>query len=119
MDVTIETAHVTLPWPGATELLRSPSYFDVDRHPIARFSGRAEGVADRGTFPVIGRLSVRGVTRELVLAARLAERRREAAGDVAAFTASGEIMRSDYGMTADRTMISDSITLNVHVRILV
>lgn len=119
VDVTIETGFVSLPWPGATELLRGESYFDVERHPTARFTGRAEGVADRGAFPVRGQLTVRGITRDLVLAARLAERRREAAGEVAAFTASGEIRRSDYGMTADRAMISDRITLSVHVRILV
>jgi len=119
VDVVIETGHVSLPWPGATELLRGEQFFDVDRHPTARFTGRAEGVADRGSFPVRGQLMVRGVTRELVLSARLAERRREAGGDVAAFTASGEIRRSEYGMISDQLMISDRITLTVNVRILV
>ena len=119
VDVTIETGFVSLPWPGATDLLRSEAYFDVAQHPTARFVGRAEGVADQGAFPVRGLITVRGIQRPLVLQARLAARRREAAGEVAAFTAAGEILRSEFGMTADRTLISDRIMITVNVRILV
>ncbi len=119
VDVRIETSFVTLPWPGATDLLRSPAYFDVERFPQARFTGRAEGVADQGAFAVRGMILIRGVERPLQLRARLAERRREARGDVARFTAEGEIRRSEFGMTADRTLISDLITIAVDVTILV
>jgi polyisoprenoid-binding protein YceI len=38
---------------------------------------------------------------------------------VARFTAEGEIRRSEFGMTADRTLISDLITIAVDVTILV
>jgi polyisoprenoid-binding protein YceI len=117
VDVVIETGFVTLPWPGATDLLRGPRYFDVERFPQARFTGRAEGVADQGAFPVRGVITLRGIERPLLLRARLEERQREPSGDIARFTAEGEIRRSEFGMTADRTMISDVITLTVEVRI--
>lgn len=119
VDVQIETGFVTLPWPGATDLLRSPTYFDVERFPQARFTGRAEGVADQGAFAVRGVIMLRGIERPLLLRARLAERRREPRGEVARFTAEGEIRRSEFGMTADRTLISDVITIAVDVTILV
>jgi len=119
VDVQIETGFVTLPWPGATDLLRSPTYFDVQRFPQARFTGRAEGVADQGAFAVRGMMLLRGIERPLQLRARLAERRREPRGEVARFTAEGEIRRSEFGMTADRTLISDLITVAVDVTILV
>ncbi len=135
VDVRIETGFVTLPWPGATELLRSPPFFDVERFPEARFTGRAEGVADQGAFAVRGLMLLRGVQRPLSLRARLAERRRDTRGgptgggrgeptgaarsEVLRFTAEGEIRRSEFGMTADRTLISDLITIAVEVSILV
>ena len=119
VDVQIETGFVTLPWPGATDLLRSPTYFDVERFPKARFTGRAEGVADQGAFAVRGVIMLRGIEQPLLLRARLAERRREPRGEVARFTAEGEIRRSEFGMTADRTLISDRITIAVDVTILV
>ena len=113
--VIIETGFVSLPWPGATDLLRSEAYFDVARHPTARFAGQAAGISERGEFGIAGQLQVRGIEQPLTLTARLAERR----GDMAAFTASGTIKRSDYGMTADRSVISDTVTLTVSVRLAV
>ena len=39
--VRVETGSITHAYPGAADLLRSPAYFDAERWPVARFSGRA------------------------------------------------------------------------------
>jgi polyisoprenoid-binding protein YceI len=115
VECVVETAHVSIPFPGATDLLRSEAYFDIARHPTARFEGQAQGLDSLGGFPITGQLGVRGITRPFRMTARLIERQ----AGVARFQAEGEMRRGEFGMVADRTLISDSIQLSVDVRIAV
>jgi polyisoprenoid-binding protein YceI len=115
----IQTAAVTLPFPGAEDTLRSPTYFDSARFPEARFSGRAAGITDAGAFTINGRMRIRNIEQPFAMTARLAERRRESQGDVARFTASGQLQRSAFGMVADRSFTADAITISVEVQLLV
>ena len=123
--VAVQTRSIELAWPGATELLRSPAYFDAETHPVARFSGRASGVA-RGSDPaerfrIEGELTLKGITRPLLMEARLLRRGRNAAegAEIAEFSASGTLNRLEFGMLEDRTAISDRVRLDVQVRLLV
>ena len=120
VEAVVETAAISHPWPAAGPLLRSPAFFDSERFPEARFTGRAVGLSDRGAFPVEGRLSVRGIERPFRMQARLLARGRDAAadGEVADFEASGELDRTEFGMVAERDMIADAIGLSVRVRLL-
>lgn len=115
VECVVETGEVSIPFPGATDLLRSEAYFDVARHPTARFAGEANGLTEAGGFPIAGQLAVRGITRPFRMTARLIERE----GGVARFQAEGEMRRGEFGMVADRTLISDAIRLSVDVRIAV
>jgi len=115
VDCLVETSEVSIPFPGATDLLRSENYFDVARHPTARFQGQANGMTEAGGFPIAGDLTVRGITRPFRMTARLIERQ----GGVARFQAEGEMRRGEFGMVADRNIISDIIRLSVDVRIVV
>lgn len=119
--VTVRTAAVSLAYPGAVELLRSPDFFDVERFPEASFNGAATGEGSLSRFALAGELTIRGITRPHRMEARLVERRRdEALGrDVVAFSAGGELKRSEFGMTAETAAISDAIRLSVHVRLVV
>ena len=115
VECVVETGQVSIPFPGATDLLRSENYFDIARHPTARFDGQAQGFGGEGGFPIAGQLAVRGITRPFRMTARLMERQ----SGVARFQAEGEMRRGEFGMVADRTLISDSIQLSVDVRIAV
>ena len=115
VECVVEPGHVSIPFPGATDLLRSEAYFDIARHPTARFQGQAQGLDSMGGFPITGELAVRGITRPFRMTARLIERQ----AGVARFQAEGEMRRGEFGMVADRTLISDSIQLSVDVRIAV
>lgn len=119
--VTVRTAAVALGYPGAVELLRSPQFFDVERFPEARFSGRATGEGRLERFTLAGELTIRGITRPHRMEARLIERRQDPAlgREVAAFSAGGTMRRSEFGMTAEQAAISDEIRLTVRARILV
>jgi polyisoprenoid-binding protein YceI len=123
--VSVETGSIDLAWPGASDLLRSPAYFDSEAHPKAAFAGRALGVA-RGRDPaerfrIEGALTLRGVTKPMQMEARLLRRGRDAAAgaETAEFSASGSLNRLEFGMVDDRTAISDQVRLDVQVRLLV
>ncbi|MDB5414389.1 MAG: YceI family protein [Rubritepida sp.] len=111
VDCTLETAAVSIPLSGASDLLRSESFFDVAHYPQARFRGEAEGVGDIDGFPIPGELTLRGITRPFRMTARLAERRPRAVR----FQARGELHRGEFGMLAHRAFISDTVELSVDV----
>ena len=113
VECVVETAEVSIPFPGGVDLLRSEPFFDVTRHPTARFEGRAERLGDSSGFPIAGQLTVRGITRPFRMTARLIDRQ----ASVARFQAEGEMRRGEFGMVTDRTLISDAIRLSVDVRI--
>jgi len=119
--VAVRTAAIALAYPGAVDLLRSPAFFDVERHPEARFDGAATGEGSLARFALAGNLTIRGITRPHRMEARLIERRRDPAlgRDVAEFSAGGDMRRSEFGMTAEPAAISDVIRLTVRVRLIV
>lgn len=118
--VTVRTAAVALAYPGAVDLLRSPEFFDVAEYPEARFDGAATGQGSLDRFALAGNLTIRGVTRPYAMQARLLGRRRDAARgvDVADFSATGSMKRSEFGMTAEAAAISDTIGLSVRVSLI-
>lgn len=121
VEVTVKTAAVVLAYPGAVDLLRSPAFFDVEKYPEATFDGAATGEGTLARFFLAGNLTIRGVTRPHRMEARLIDRKVDPAlgREVAAFSAAGDMKRSEFGMTSDQTAISDTIRLAVRVRLLV
>jgi polyisoprenoid-binding protein YceI len=120
VQATVRTGAIDIAYPGAVDLLRSPAFFDVEKYPEARFTGAATGQGSLERFTLAGDLTIRGITRPFRMEARLLGRERDAAlgGDVANFSAAGDMKRSEYGMVADAASISDTIRLSVRVRIL-
>ena len=95
----------------ATERLRSEPFFDVAHFPAARFHGQADGRGDANSFAIMGELTLRGVTRPFRMQARLVDRRSGAVR----FEAEGSMSRADFGLVADRPLVSDAIQLSVDV----
>ena len=121
VTVEVETASITHPYPGAADLLRSPPYFDAERWPLARFSGRAAPGGRVEAFDLAGPLEMRGVTQPLTLQAKLARRRRDAAtgAEIVDCTARGEISRTAFDMVADMAATGDRVQLAVSVSLVI
>lgn len=119
IDVSVATAEVDLPLAEQRELIRSPAYFDSDRHPTARFVSQAVSVPTPDRFLIDGLLTLRGVTNPVRLEARLTERGRDAQRgiDTADVIAQATVSRSAFGMVADRLLLSDRVRLDIKVRI--
>ena len=104
------------------EHLRSPDFFDVAKFPEAVFESTRIEKAGAG-FVAHGRLTIRGVTRELDLPFVLTGRN-ETAGEkgrmeVLGFSATARIDRRDYGMvwkhSVDPLFVGDEIDIEITI----
>jgi polyisoprenoid-binding protein YceI len=102
--------------------LKSPDFFDVTSFPEITF--RSKGVEKQSdeAFRVTGDLSIRGVTREIVLDVEYAGRTQDPWGNErAGFTAKTALDRKDFGLTwnqvleAGGVMVGDRVTIEIEV----
>jgi polyisoprenoid-binding protein YceI len=119
IDVTIDTSTIEMPLQDQTDLLRSDAYFDIARHPSARFTSVAIQPLSPTHYLVHGMLRLRGVMQRQDLDATVRDRHVEGAGgvEVADLVVSGEIRRSAFGMVTDRPMLSDTVRLDIRIRL--
>lgn len=118
INVVIDTRSVEMGWSDGAAMLRSPPYFDVAQYPNARFTSTRVLPEGAGRYEIDGALQLRGTTQPVVLHAALRNRHKGAAGDeVADFVVTGVLRRSAFGMTADRTFISDKVHLRIDARV--
>ena len=102
--------------------LKSPDFFDVASFPEITFkSNGVEKLSDE-TLRVTGDLTIRGVTREVVLDVEYAGRTKDPWGNErAGFTATTAIDRKDFGLTwnqvleAGGVMVGDRVTIEIEV----
>ncbi len=118
IDITIATQSVTTGDEKRDGHLRSPDFFDVERFPTITFrSKRVEGRSGN-SFRVLGDLTIRDVTREVVLDVELLGRAKDPWGnDRAAFEASTKINRGDYGLTWNAALEAGGVLVGDEVKI--
>jgi polyisoprenoid-binding protein YceI len=101
--VTIDTATIDTIHPKADEHLRGEMFLDVERYPTITFRSTAVRHRDGDRWAITGDLTIRDVTREIVLDTVF--NGALPAGKVAqaklGFTATTEIDRRDFGITTN------------------
>ena len=117
VDVTIQAASIDTQNENRDRDLRSANFFEVDKYPTITFkSTRVEGTADDLT--VTGDLTIRGVTKPVVLKGRyLGHTVDNRGGQRIGFEASTTINRLDYGVTWNRVAEGGGAMLGDEVRI--
>jgi polyisoprenoid-binding protein YceI len=100
--------------------LRSPDFFDVEKYPTITFRSRRIEPVGGDRFKVTGDLTIRGVTREVVLDVTEEGRGRDPwGGERVGFSATGKIDRREFGLTwnqaleAGGVMVSNEIKLSI------
>jgi polyisoprenoid-binding protein YceI len=125
VDVTIDATTIDTREEKRDAHLRSPDFFDVEHYPTLHFvSTRVEGDIN-GSFTLVGQLTIRDVTRDVVLKAANEGRVRDPwGGERAAFSAKGVIKRSDWGLTWNMALetggvvVSDEVKISLDVELL-
>lgn len=115
--VEIEAASIDTRVKQRDQHLRSSDFFDVENWPTLTF--RSRNVERKGDgFQVTGELTIRGVTREVVLDVTDQGRGRNPYGQtIAAFAARTTIDRREFGLTWNQALESGGILVGNDVKI--
>ena len=118
IDVTIEAASVNTRNEGRDKHLRTADFFDVENHPTITFRSKRVEKAGEGRLKVVGDLTIRGVTKEVVLDVEgpTPEIQQQSAFRMGA-SATTRINRKDFGVNYHRTLDNGGVVVSDDVRI--
>ena len=126
VEVVIESASIDTGLADRDAHLKAADFFDVVRYPRIVFKGKRIETP-RGHFDgmrVGGDVTIRGVTRELVLDVYYSGRTKDPWGrDRAGFTAKASIDRKDFGLTWNQplegggVLVSDRVEIEIEAEI--
>ena len=114
LDVTFDVNQMSVTSAPFASHLKSADFFDVAKHPTARFVSRS--VAMRGTGgTVTGDLTIKGITRPVTLNATFVGAGVNPRGGKTnvGFRATGAIKRSDFGLGMAAPAVSDRVDLRI------
>lgn len=121
-NVGASSVQVTLPLKGLSALaedfydhLTSADWFDAAKYPDASFKSTAVESAGEGKLKVTGDLTVKGVTKPVVLDVTLNKTAEHPMGKRAAigFDATATVKRSDFGLDKYAPNVSDEVALRI------
>jgi polyisoprenoid-binding protein YceI len=124
VEVQIEAASVDTRAPQRDADLRSANFLDVDNYPYITFKSTRIEQTDASHGRIVGDLTIRGVTREVVLDVEYAGQAKSPWGTTSAgFSATTKINRKDWGLTYNAVletggvMVGDEVTINIELEL--
>jgi polyisoprenoid-binding protein YceI len=126
VDVTIQTASVFTDNEQRDNHLRSADFFAADSFPTITFKSTKLTPAGKGRYKVVGNLTMRGVTKRVVLDMEFLGKGEvslggRSMGTKAGFDATTTLDRQDYGINFNKTldqgglMIGDEVDVSLHI----
>jgi polyisoprenoid-binding protein YceI len=104
--------------------LKSPDFFDVANFPSLNFVSKKVEVVDETHGKIIGDLTIRGVTNEVVLETEYNGQSKAPWGTTSAgFSAETKISRQDWGLTWNApletggVLVGDAVTISIELEI--
>ncbi len=100
--------------------LKSADFFAADSFPKMTFVSTKIEKGSGSKYKMTGNLTIRGVTKPVVLDAELAGTRQTAEGWLAAINMTGTVKRKEFGLMWDRVtegvaVVADDVTLQIEV----
>lgn len=114
VSVTLSPANLVTGIDKLDEHLKSKDFFDVVQFPSAAFESTAVEVTGKDTANVTGNLTVRGVTKPVVLQVHLNKIGNNMMNKkTAGFSATTHVKRSDFGMVAYLPGLGDDVQITI------
>ncbi|MCZ7667835.1 MAG: YceI family protein [Chloroflexi bacterium] len=125
VDVTVQLASVNTNEQQRDDHLRSPDFFDVATHPEMRFKSTKVEQNDVDEGLLYGELTIRGITKPVVLDVNYAGQAKSPWGTTSAgFSASATINRKDWDLTWNQALetggvlVSDKISIGIELELI-
>ncbi len=119
-EIEIDAASIETKTDMRDDHLRSADFLDVQTHPKLTFRSREVRPTGERTFQLVGDLTIKGVSREVVLDAEFGGfgRGPDPEGPIVAFfSAAGEIDRHDWDMTWNVAVETGGLLVGKKVRL--
>jgi polyisoprenoid-binding protein YceI len=98
--------------------LRSPDFFDAEKYPVITFKSTKVEHVEGDEYKVTGNLTIRDVTKPIVLKAEYAGQGKDPWGNTrAGLTATGKIDRTEFGMTFNTALETGGVLVGNEVKI--
>ncbi len=125
VDVTIDAASIDTREERRDTHLRSADFFDVEQFPALTFKSRRVQAVKGDTFQLIGDLTIKGISREVVLDVEAEGFQKDPWGNQkAGFSASTRVNRKDFGLTWNQALetggllVADDIKISLDLQLL-
>ena len=122
VDVAIDASSIDTGVADRDAHLKSPDFFDVATYPELRFSAKRVQPSSATELDVVGDLTIKGITREVVLHVENNGRVKDPWGNErAAFTARTSVDRKDFGLTWNQVletggvMVGDRVDIGIEI----
>lgn len=124
VTATVDAASVDTGDPNRDAHLRSPDFFDVERYPVLTFqSKRIEPTGREGEYRIVGDLTIRDQTREVVLDTTFLGEGRDPWGNRRiGFSATTTVNRKDFGLhwntplETGGVLVGDWVKINLEIQ---
>jgi polyisoprenoid-binding protein YceI len=119
-SLSIDVASINTEQERRNTHLKSADFFNSDSFPKITFVSTGTQKVGANKYKVSGNLTMRGVTKPIVLDAELAGTRQTAEGWLAAVNMTGTVKRKEFGLMWDRVtegvaVVGDDVTMQIEV----
>lgn len=125
IDVQIEAGSINTREPQRDAHLKLPDFFDVENYPYIAFKSKNIAVKDSNRANITGDLTIKDITREVVLEAEYAGQAQSPFGTInAGFSASTRINRKEWGLTwnvaieTGGVLVGDEIKIEIELELI-
>ena len=123
VEATVDASSIDTGTPQRDAHLRSPDFFDVEKHPELRFRSTRIEKIEGARYRVVGDLTIRDVTREVSLDVEYGGRAKDPWGNERiGFTATTSLDRKDFGLQwnqlleAGGVLVGDRVDIELEVQ---
>lgn len=118
VNFTVDVSSIDTNQKDRDNHLRSADFFDVEKHPLLKFSN-AKLVKNGSGYKVVGDLTIKAITKPVELDAELGGVAKDGYGQLkAGFELQGKISRKAFGLTWSAVTEAGSVVVGDEVRIL-
>jgi len=118
ITASVDVASITTNNDQRDAHLRNSDFFETDTYPTLTFSSTRVKNLDDENFEITGDLTMKGVTREIVLNVEYSGVTKDPwGGERAGFAVTGKIKRADFGLNFNAVLETGSVMLGEEVRI--
>ena len=118
VEVEIQAASINTKEPQRDGHLKSPDFLDVEKYPTLTFKSKRVEKVDDSHGRVMGDLTIKDITKEVVLDVEYAGQAKSPWGTISAgFTATTSINRKDWDLTWNQALETGGVLVGDEVKI--